>query len=66
MIVIAMGCSSKKCPICRNREIASWESCCGDCWDKLTSEQKANMRIYNDAREVCRECGTDPVEGLHF
>jgi hypothetical protein len=52
----------KRCPICKKKEIAFWESTCDSCWNKLSSEQQANMRVFNDVREACRECGIDPIE----
>jgi hypothetical protein len=55
----------KRCPMC-GKEIAYWESACCECWNKLTLEQQNNLRIFNDAREICRECGFDPIDDLHW
>lgn len=50
--------------MCKQKIIASWESACKDCWEKLTEQEREWIVMLNHIREILRECGVDLTE-LH-
>lgn len=52
----------KLCMICKEKIIESWESACGNCWQKLEKREREWMIMLNHVRETLRDCGVDLLE----
>jgi len=52
----------KLCMMCKQRVVASWESACNNCWQKLKKREREYMIMLNHVRETLRGCGVDMLE----